>query len=42
MNENAGKVKYSVDELTVAYILYGANSKIYKAMHGTNYIKEIF
>ena len=32
MNEKTGKVKYSVDELTVAYILYGPTSKIYKAM----------
>ena len=30
--ETTGKIKYSIDEITVAIILYGKNSAIHKAM----------
>ena len=36
-----GGVRYSIDELTVAYILYGQHSKIYQAMQKGELVSKL-
>jgi hypothetical protein len=39
--QDLGSVKYSIDELTVAYILYGQHSKIYLAMQRGELVSKL-